>query len=619
MRYQYDYDVKEDLIELLQEKNNFSGQPELEHYLQVYRNEKDEIKRNLMKFCIYKLTQYLSDIEVSSFDCDASKEITKSYQKTYSWLEDSVFQNQKDRNGNNSPVKYELLNGNSIFRGDSMTSIWTTLKGYIKLKTGVSKINNDDTWEMYILRESSRINLSANAGRFLGLGHSIGNFIPVPQGFNVGRSNWGKWDYWDLTLYQIYQWYMDNDLQNMNVNNQALETLFTGDRNKQSSIINCEIWLRSFGTWGNFVKQNYMESFIDKKGVPIKFFKNHSLKYSTPKTLKEYEEFFKTINECISSRGKSIINVLKEKGYIIAEEAEDAENKVQSGNIQRIKEVIGNLRPVVYLKCLIQDLREDFIWHFGRVMTILSLILALIYGLILWIGYLFSGGYIRQFKALKEFNFSELWEFQETISSNYLNDWAGTIFFILLAVALFGVCIKGVYQRTGIKKKIIFVVSMISWIGVVLCTLLYISIHYFLYSDMGWAWAGKVGYIKASGVFNVLLLGLGVVSLAVAILWLISILINCLLRSTRKNFLLWFLTFAITFIGLPVILFILENILGVLIFLAIMVVLSRIFALFSVGGSYGETKVKLYDENGNLIGVVEKEDIDKNFKNGGIV
>lgn len=173
MRYQYDYDVKEDLIELLQEKNNFSGQPELEHYLQVYRNEKDEIKRNLMKFCIYKLTQYLSDIEVSSFDCDASKEITKSYQKTYSWLEDSVFQNQKDRNGNNSPVKYELLNGNSIFRGDSMTSIWTTLKGYIKLKTGVSKINNDDTWEMYILRESSRINLSANAGRFLGLVNCI--------------------------------------------------------------------------------------------------------------------------------------------------------------------------------------------------------------------------------------------------------------------------------------------------------------------------------------------------------------------------------------------------------------------------------------------------------------
>ena len=39
----------------------------------------------------------------------------------------------------------------------------------------------------------------------------------------------------------------------------------------------------------------------------------------------------------------------------------------------------------------------------------------------------------------------------------------------------------------------------------------------------------------------------------------------------------------------------------------------------AVGGSYGETKVKLYDENGNLIGVVEKEDIDKNFKNGGIV
>lgn len=49
-----------------------------------------------------------------------------------------------------------------------MTSIWTTLKEYIKLKTGVSKINENDTWEMFILRECQRINLSFNAGLFLG-------------------------------------------------------------------------------------------------------------------------------------------------------------------------------------------------------------------------------------------------------------------------------------------------------------------------------------------------------------------------------------------------------------------------------------------------------------------
>ncbi len=615
MKYKYNYDVKDDLMELLQRKKDFSGAEELKYYFQIYLNEKNSIKKNLMKFCIYKLSANLTDAEIRNFDCDVSKGIIESFQKTYTWLNDSICQNQKDWNGNSSPVKYELLSGNTSYRGDTMTSIWTTLKEYIKLKTGISSINENDTWEMFILREYKKINLSFHAGEFLELGHSIGNFIPVPQGFNVGRSNWGKWDYWDLTLYQIYQWYKDNNVRPDYYNNQALEMLFRNDRNKQTSIEHCMLWLKSFETWENFVKQNYMESFVDKKGIPKRFFKNHSLSYPIPRTIKEFEEFFKTVNECISKRGKEIINVLKEKGYITVEETEDVENKAELRNIQRIKEVIGNLRPVVYLKCLIQDLHEDFIWHFGRAITILSLILALVYGFILWICYLFSGGYIRQIKALKEFNLSELWEFQETISSNYLNNWAGTFFLILLAVALFGICIKGVYQRTGVKKKIILVFSVISWIGAVLCVFLYISIHYFLRSDIGWAWAGKVGYIKASGVFNVLLLILGVVSVVVAILWLISLLINCLLWSTRKNFLQWILTFVITFIALPVILFILENMLGVLVILIIMKVLAT---LFPKGKSYDETKVKLYDENGNLIGVVDREDIDKNFKDGGI-
>lgn len=131
-----------------------------------------------------------------------------------------------------------------------MTSIWTTLKEYIKLKTGVSKINENDTWEMFILRECQRINLSFNAGLFLELGHSIGNFIPVPQGFNVGRSNWGKWDYWGLTLYQIYQWYRDNSVQRGYYNNQALETLFRNDSSTGSLKKHLSIHAPLWATYG---------------------------------------------------------------------------------------------------------------------------------------------------------------------------------------------------------------------------------------------------------------------------------------------------------------------------------------------------------------------------------
>ena len=56
-----------------------------------------------------------------------------------------------------------------------------------------------------------KVRLSPEAGRFLQLTHSIGNFIPVPRGFNTGRSGeYAKWDSWDLTLAQIFQWYTDN-------------------------------------------------------------------------------------------------------------------------------------------------------------------------------------------------------------------------------------------------------------------------------------------------------------------------------------------------------------------------------------------------------------------------
>lgn len=315
MRYQYDYDIKDDLINLIQIKNDFTGANELKYYLDKYTKEKDILKRNLMKFCIYKLSAELSDREIHNFDCDVSKDIIISFQRTYNWLSDSLFCHQKDGYGNVISSKYELLKDNMVFRGDTMTSIWTILKGYVKLKTGISRISENDTWEWFILRESNNIQLSSNAGLFLELGHTLGNFIPVPLGFNVGRSNFGKWDSWDLTLFQIYKWYSDNSQENEYYNNQALERLFTNDRNKQSTVLNCQEWLSTFRTWNDFVKENYLQSFVDRNGVPKQFFKNHTLEYPQPQTLQEYEEFFRTVNECIAERGKMIIKVLEQKGY----------------------------------------------------------------------------------------------------------------------------------------------------------------------------------------------------------------------------------------------------------------------------------------------------------------
>lgn len=296
----YDYDVKEKFLIMLQESQNFDGAEELKCWLNMWLSEKDIKKKNLIKFCIYKYSSNLKEPELKNFDCDASSEMTCLYKHTYSWLDG--FRCEEKRKG-----KYELVSGDSHFSGDTMTSIWTVLKEYIQTQTNDSqKISFE-----YVIRNIDNIEISDACSRFIELGHSIGNFIPVPNGFNNGRSHLGKWDSWDLTLTQMYQWYKDNHLlkegsEIKNINNNALCDLF-GKR--QDAKINCQKWLENFKDWDSFVKENYFESFVDENGVPKKFFDGHTLDNPLPKD-QQFEEFFKAASECIEKRGQFIFDFL---------------------------------------------------------------------------------------------------------------------------------------------------------------------------------------------------------------------------------------------------------------------------------------------------------------------
>ena len=454
MRYQYDYDIKDDLINLIQIKNDFTGANELKYYLDKYTKEKDILKRNLMKFCIYKLSAELSDREIHNFDCDVSKDIIISFQRTYNWLSDSLFCHQKDGYGNVISSKYELLKDNMVFRGDTMTSIWTILKGYVKLKTGISRISENDTWEWFILRESNNIQLSSNAGLFLELGHTLGNFIPVPLGFNVGRSNFGKWDSWDLTLFQIYKWYSDNSQENEYYNNQALERLFTNDRNKQSTVLNCQEWLSTFRTWNDFVKENYLQSFVDRNGVPKQFFKNHTLEYPQPQTLQEYEEFFRTVNECIAERGKMIIKVLEQKGYEV-EKGEQNEN-YQSTRINRklifpfsnIKKGVDTVKDEMNKRSL-----QGISYCVGYLMRCIGIIFSSYY----YIQFLIKVGYNAPFER-ENINYMPMGRYENVA-------WILLAMFILTTIIL---CISYIKNKKGIKRFLMIGVTVFI---VVLCIL----------------------------------------------------------------------------------------------------------------------------------------------------
>ena len=258
MVYRYDYDVKNELIDLLETKQDFSGVLEMPYYLEQYHQETSTARQNLQRFLIYKLSYYLDDSDLKQFDCDVCEEMTTSYLKTYHWLDGYRSEQQPS-----TAVKYEVTNGNITYRGDTMTSAWIPIENYIQLKMSSQIKMQGNMLELYFLRNMEKIRLSPEAGRFLQLTHSIGNFIPVPRGFNTGRSGeYAKWDSWDLTLEQIFQWYTDNSDMTDICNHGALECLFTYAKNKESAIQYCEAWLQLFGTWENFVKRSAEEIFV---------------------------------------------------------------------------------------------------------------------------------------------------------------------------------------------------------------------------------------------------------------------------------------------------------------------------------------------------------------------
>lgn len=318
--------------------------------------------------------------------------------------------------------------------------------------------------------------------------------MPVPPGFNVGRSNYGKWDYWDLTLCQIHQWYMDNPINSEYVNNRALDILFDNDRNKQTSILNCQMWLKSFETWERFIQQNYMESFVDKNGVPKRFFKSHSLNNPLPTTIKEFEEFFKTVNECIMIRGKRIIAVMQAQGY--------AEQQSQNNFKDKIDKINPSGRISTQISVFKQELRTNpletiscLLCHFSKIFFI---ILAVVY----YIQFLMVIGY----NDIKTVYNNEYVPFRRYTGSEYY----------LIAIIIFSVlllCISYTRKNRGLKRIGMFLVLLMI---LILCILpvIYMAVtnaiqntewfQTWLYSDyMGNTGAIKL-YIRIYGIICLL-------------------------------------------------------------------------------------------------------------------
>lgn len=154
-----------------------------------------------------------------------------------------------------------------------------------------------------------RLNAYPGLGEFAAAVHTLGDFLPVPPGFNVARagyperdgdlSNWH--DYWDLTLTLIREWYRAPAADKPTV----LRKLLHGEDDTAATVR----WLEYFETWERFVEENYLQDFVDNHGVPIPFCNGHSWDSPVPSDL---GTLFRTAAELILRRGQRMVRALRE-------------------------------------------------------------------------------------------------------------------------------------------------------------------------------------------------------------------------------------------------------------------------------------------------------------------
>lgn len=147
--------------------------------------------------------------------------------------------------------------------------------------------------------------------------HTLGNYIPVPPGFNAARSGmYASHDMWDLTLMKIRDYYHEkNRCQFSKEQKELLELLHFYD-----TVESTKNWLDAFGSWENFVDKNYLkkedglDNYVNSDYTIDPFFEEkHCFDYPELKRKEDYLEYFKRITQIIEDRSKIIKKAYDEK------------------------------------------------------------------------------------------------------------------------------------------------------------------------------------------------------------------------------------------------------------------------------------------------------------------
>lgn len=221
--------------------------------------------------------------------------------------------------------EYMINSSNGWIYSDNMISAQSTLNSYIGkqlpeiLKTyNVKRVSKKMCLELYESNSAFRklLDESEDLAHFINVYHTLGNYIAVPFGFNISRSGFcGSYDYWDLTLIKIKEYYDAKIAQSgceasLVIPELKIMELLHCDR----KVLCCCRWLNSFEGWSDFINRNFLQDFIDSDNQqPIPLCEGHS--WDCPQ-VQNFTEFFKNSWKSIEKRGVRMIKMLKKKTSI---------------------------------------------------------------------------------------------------------------------------------------------------------------------------------------------------------------------------------------------------------------------------------------------------------------
>lgn len=149
---------------------------------------------------------------------------------------------------------------------------------------------------------------------------TVGNYCPVPAGFNGPRSRWGRYDYWDLTLMKIREWYCNEsgpDADRIFLKEQLL------NNHPGSSPDNCRAWLTWFENkgalpqkdgWHSFVDTLLLQDYVDADYNVKPFWPGHSWRNpDLPEDREAVNRGLLTISIRIASRSARIISACRSR------------------------------------------------------------------------------------------------------------------------------------------------------------------------------------------------------------------------------------------------------------------------------------------------------------------